>query len=193
MSINKLEASTTVVLSCDFQSAVAARFGDMISPAVAKAASVIAAARAANVRVMHVVVGFRPGYPEIDPAHPTFGPVVKSGAMIITTPGADILPAVAPVGDEPIVVKRRVGAFTYTDLELLLRARKLETVVLVGVATSGVILSTVRYGSDAGFRFVVVADGCADPDEEVHRVLTTKVFPRQAAVATASEVAAALS
>jgi nicotinamidase-related amidase len=92
-----------------------------------------------------------------------------------------------------VIVKRRVGAFTYTDLELILRSQRIETVVLFGVATSGVVLSTLRYGSDAGFKFVIADDACADMDDEVHRVLTTKVFVRQATVAPASEVAAALS
>ncbi len=191
--MNKLNASTTAILSCDFQTAVAKHIPDKIGAAVDKAATVIAAARAAKVRVMHVVVGFRPGYPEIDPTHPTFGPVAKTGTMIITTPGADILAGVAPVGDEPVIVKRRVGAFTYTDLELILRSQRIDTVVMCGVATSGVILSTVRYGSDAGFKFIIAEDACADMDDEVHRVLTTKVLVRQATVASASEVAAALS
>lgn len=191
--MNKLDPSKTAVLSCDFQAAIAGRIPDKIGPTAARAAAVIAAARAAKVRVMHVVVGFRPGYPEVDPTHPVFGAIAKTGAMIVTTPGSDIIPEVAPHGDEAVIVKRRVGAFTYTDLELILRSQRIETVVLFGVATSGVVLSTLRYGSDAGFKFVIADDACADMDDEVHRVLTTKVFVRQATVAPASEVAAALS
>lgn len=61
------------------------------------------------------------------------------------------------------------------------------------MATSGVVLSTVRQAADADDRLVALADCCADRDEKVHRVLTEKVFPRQAAVMTAETSVAALS
>jgi len=64
--------------------------------------------------------------------------------------------------------------------------------VLAGIATSGVVLSTVRHAADADYRIVVVADCCGDADAEVHRVLTEKVFPRQARVANGVEMIAAL-
>ena len=62
----------------------------------------------------------------------------------------------------------------------------------MGHATSGVILSTVRYGADADYSLMVVEDGCADPDAEVHQLLMQKVFPRQAVVASSQEVVRAL-
>jgi len=55
-----------------------------------------------------------------------------------------------------------------------------------------VVLSTVRHAADADYRIVIVADCCADPDAEVHRVLMEKVFPRQAKVVNSAEVIAAL-
>ena len=97
-----------------------------------------------------------------------------------------------PEENDVIVVKHRVSAFAGTDLEMILRARGLDALVLLGIATSGVILSTVRHGADADYRLVVVKDCCADADEEVHRVLTEKVFVRQATVISASEAIAAL-
>jgi len=59
--------------------------------------------------------------------------------------------------------------------------------VLTGIATSGVVLSTLRQAADLDYRLVVLAAACADADPEVHRVLTTKVFPRQAEVLTVEE------
>ncbi|HXC06188.1 MAG TPA: isochorismatase family protein [Bacteroidia bacterium] len=59
--------------------------------------------------------------------------------------------------------------------------------ILTGVATSGVVLSTLREASDKDYRLTVLSDCCADRDEEVHRVLTTKVFIRQAEVMTVKE------
>jgi len=59
--------------------------------------------------------------------------------------------------------------------------------VLTGVATSGVVLSTIREAADKDYRLTVIADCCADGDEEVHRVLTTKIFPRQSDVCNVKE------
>jgi len=99
---------------------------------------------------------------------------------------------VAPLPGDPIVVKHRVSAFSGTDLETLLRARGIDTLVLFGIATSGVVLSTVRHGADADYRLVVIKDCCVDGDDEVHRVLTEKVLARQATVVGAADVLAAL-
>jgi nicotinamidase-related amidase len=97
-------------------------------------------------------------------------------------PGSAIHPAVAPVVGDVIVTKRRVSAFTGSDLEVVLRAADVDHLVLTGIATSGVVLSTLRQAADLDYRLTVLADGCLDADPEVHRVLTEKVFPRQADV-----------
>jgi nicotinamidase-related amidase len=73
-----------------------------------------------------------------------------------------------------------------------LRAGEIDTLVLTGVSTSGVVLSTIREAADRDFGLVVLADGCLDGDPEVHRVLTEKVFPRQADVITVEEWVAAI-
>jgi nicotinamidase-related amidase len=75
---------------------------------------------------------------------------------------------------------------------MILRANGVETLVLAGVATSGVLLSTLRHAADADYRCIVVKDGCADADPEVHEILTGKVFPRQAMVVSAEQLVAAL-
>jgi nicotinamidase-related amidase len=89
-----------------------------------------------------------------------------------------------------VVTKRRVSAFTGSDLEVVLRSLGAGTLVLTGIATSGVVLSTLRQAADLDYRLVVLADACLDADPEVHRVLLEKVFPRQATVRTAAQWAA---
>jgi nicotinamidase-related amidase len=91
-----------------------------------------------------------------------------------------------------VVTKRRVGAFIGSELEVVLRAQNIDHLVLSGIATSGVVLSTLRAAADMDYPLTVLSDCCADGDHEVHRVLLTKVFPRQADVLTAAEWAAAL-
>ena len=90
------------------------------------------------------------------------------------------------------MVKRRVSAFTGSDLEVVLRALEVDHLVLAGIATSGVVLSTLREAADRDYRLTVLADACSDGDDEVHRVLTEKVFPRQADVVTVDAWAASL-
>ena len=96
-------------------------------------------------------------------------------------------PSLPPLENEPVVIKRRVSAFAGSDLEVVLRAQGIGHMVLTGIATSGVVLSTLREAADKDYRITVLADCCGDADEEVHRVLTTKIFPRQAEVATLEE------
>ena len=64
--------------------------------------------------------------------------------------------------------------------------------MLSGIATSGVVLSTLREAADKDYAITILSDCCADRDEEVHRVLTTKVFARQAEVMKAVEWTASL-
>lgn len=90
------------------------------------------------------------------------------------------------------MVKRRVSAFTGSDLEVVLRALEVDHLVLAGIATSGVVLSTLREAADRDYRLTVLADACSDGDDEVHRVLTEKVFRRQADVVTVDAWAASL-
>jgi nicotinamidase-related amidase len=187
-----IESDRTAVLALDLQADIVARLGDRASAAVEQAAGVLGAARKARLPVIYVVVGFRPGYPELSKRNALFAAVAQAGRFITSTPVADIAPGVRPEDGDVVVVKHRVSAFTGTDLEMILRAKGIDTLVLFGISTSGVVLSTVRHAADADYRLVVVRDACADADDEVHRVLTEKVLARQATVTAASEAIAAL-
>lgn len=95
-----------------------------------------------------------------------------------------IYESVKPKPGEPIVTKLRVSAFSGSDLEVILRSLRIDTLILTGIATSGVVLSTLREAADRDYTLKVLADACLDSDPEVHRVLVEKVFPRQAEVLT---------
>jgi nicotinamidase-related amidase len=182
----------SVLLVMDFQQGIVARLGN--EDVLAAAAHAVGAAREAGVPVMFVRVGFRPGYPEAAESNRTFGAVAAAGdAMTQDHPATQIHPALAPRADEPVIVKRRVSAFSGSDLDVLLRGARAGSLVLAGIATSGVVLSTLRQAADLDYGLTVLADACADADPEVHRVLTEKVFPRQADVTTAEEWAKTLS
>lgn len=151
------------------------------------------AARAAGLRVTYVRVALTDEDAARTPATNTrFFESAASGRLRDGQPDVAVDPRIAPSENEVVVRKRRVGAFSTTDLSKKLRAAGVDTVILTGIATSGVVLSTVRDAADQDYRVVVLEDGCFDRDTEVHRVLTEKVFPRQAAVASIDEFVSAL-
>ncbi len=186
-----LDPTSSALLVMDYQSAVVGRLADA-APLLERTARVLKAARAAGLRVLYVVVGFRPGYPEVSASNARFSVVRGSGQFLPDDPGVGIHPAVAPEPKEVTVTKHRVNAFHGTDLDLILRANRIETLVLLGIATGGVVLSTLRHAADADYRCLVVEDCCADTDPEVHACLTGKVFPRQATVISSESLIAGL-
>ncbi len=173
--------TSTALLVMDVQQSIVERFGDD-EGYLSRLAAAVTAARGAGIRVIYVTIGFRAGYPEVSPRNKSFAAVAGSGRYIDGDPGAHVHPAVAPAPGEVIVTKRRVSAFAGSDLDMVLRAGGIDSLVLAGIATSGVVLSTLRQAADLDYRLTVLADGCLDSDPEVHRVLLEKVFPRQAEV-----------
>jgi nicotinamidase-related amidase len=188
----QIDRARSAVLIMDYQRAVVEGFATEQEPLLKRAAEVLARARGAGLKVIYIVVNFRPGYPEISARNVNFSAVRQSGRFIAEA-GTEVHPAVAPQDKDIIVIKHRVGAFPGTDLDLILRANDIETLVMFGIATSGVVLSTLRHAADTDYRLVVLKDCCSDRDPEVHRVLIDKVFPRQAKVITAAEFVAALT
>ncbi len=186
-----IERSRSAVLIMDYQAAVVTGFAADQEALLKRAAEALSKARGAGLKVIYIVVNFRPGYPEVSPRNVNFSAVRQAGRFIAEA-GTEVHPAVAPQPGDIVVVKHRVGAFPGTDLDMILRANDIETLVMFGIATSGVVLSTLRHAADADYRLVVLKDCCSDRDAEVHRVLVEKVFPRQAKVITAAEFIAAL-
>lgn len=164
----------------DVQNVIVERYAD--EAYLKRLKEAVGAARAAGLPVIHVAVGFRPGRAEVHPRNKMFGAL--AGRPV--TPGEEqadaIHPDVAPLPGEPVVVKRRVSGFSGSDLDMVLRAGGIGHLVLAGIATGGVVLSTVRQAADLDYALTVLSDGCADLDPEVHRVLVEKVFPQQADV-----------
>ena len=181
-----MPGSRPVLLVMDFQHGIVESIAD---PSVLEAAGrAVKAARASEIPVMFVRVAFRPGYPEAAASNAAFAAMAERGdAMTQDHPATQVHDALEPRPDEPVVVKRRVSAFSGSDLDVLLRAAGADTLVLAGIATGGVVLSTLRQAADLDYRLTVLSDACADRDPEVHRVLMEKVFPRQAVVTVTDE------
>lgn len=173
--------NNTALLVMDMQMGIVSRYPDAAKLA-GKIAGGISHARKNGIPVIYVVVGFRKGMPEISADNKSFSMIKSSMANVDMNEWMKVLPNIAPQNDEITIVKKRISAFAGSDLEVVLRGLNVRHLVLCGVATSGVVLSTLREAADKDFQLTVLADCCADADEEVHRVLTTKIFTRQADV-----------
>jgi nicotinamidase-related amidase len=173
--------TSTALLIMDVQQGIVDRAGGA-PEYLAALGGALMAARQAGIPVIYVAVGFRAGYPEVSPRNKSFGAIAGTGRFADGDPAREVQPAVAPAPGDVVVTKRRVSAFAGSDLEVVLRAQGIGHLVLAGIATSGVVLSTLRQAADLDYQLTVLADGCLDADPEVHQVLLEKVFPRQAEV-----------
>jgi len=188
-----IERDKTAVVIMDYQNDIVGGYPeDVRIELLTRASKVLTTARREGIPVIYVVVRFREGYPEISSRDAARRGIRQTGRLVEGTPGAEILPEVAPQPREVVVTKRRTGPFSTTDLNAILNAKGIETLVLMGVSTSGCVLSAVRWAADIDYRSIVIADCCADRDDEVQQVLTEKVFPRQATVVTSDEFIQAL-
>lgn len=183
------EMTDAALLVMDVQNGIVERYAEQSEALLATLGRATAAARSARMPVIYVRVAFRPDAPEISRRNKSFAAIGASVTMRDDSPSTQVHAAVAPRPGDVVVTKRRVSAFTGSDLEVVLRSLEVTSLVLTGIATSGVVLSTLRQAADLDYELTVLRDGCADADPEVHRVLVEKVFPRQAAVVTTDESA----
>lgn len=173
----------------DYQNSIVDNLGT--DEGLAAATAAVSAARERRIPVVFVRVAFRPGAPEAASTNKMFSGMASRMAQ--QAPDATEIHSAFGVGDDDIVVtKLRVSAFAGSDLEVLLRGLGVRDLVMCGIATSGVVLSTLRQAADLDFGLTVLSDACIDRDPEVHRVLLEKVFPRQADVVTTAEWTASL-
>jgi nicotinamidase-related amidase len=194
MSIPLPDLKRAALLSMDLHSSIVPIYTQSDPGYITRVASVLRAARERGMRILHVQVGFRPGMPEVSERNVLFA-AVKSNPQwqqLFLGQGGVLHPAAAPLGDEVIITKHRGSAFTGTDLEMILRANDIETLILLGIATTGVVLATLLHAADADYRLVVVGDCCADRDPELHTALIDRYFPRLATVIDAAGLCEAL-
>jgi nicotinamidase-related amidase len=181
-----MEKKNTALLVMDMQASIISMLPANAAP-TNNVAEAIAHARSNNIPVIYVVAGFRQGLPEVSSNNKSFAASKERLANADMNEWVKIDDDVAPHANDIIITKRRVSAFTGSDLEVVLRAFDIKHLVLTGIATSGVVLSTLREAADKDYALTVLSDACADADEEVHRVLTAKIFIRQADVITTDE------
>lgn len=182
-----MPANKTALLVMDIQPSIVSNVADG-EAYVDKVSQTVDSARLKNIPILFIVVGFRPGFPEVSSHNKSFGAIKKDGPVGMIEPS----PVIAQREGDIVITKRRVSAFTGSDLEVVLRGQEVTNLILCGIATSGVILSTTREAADKDYSITILSDLCRDRDEEVHRVLLEKVLPRQADITTAEQWLATL-
>ena len=139
------DVARTALLAMDCQTGIVSIYAKPPEEFLERAATVLRAARNTGMSIVHVQVGFRPGLPEVSGRNKLFAAIKSSSQHQKLFEGATgaINPALGPEADDIVVTKHRVSAFAGTDLEMLLRAKDIDTLVLFGIATSGVVLRTL--------------------------------------------------
>ena len=137
------------------------------SAVVDAAADLLEAARGNGIPVIHTAVHYRAGAPDAG----LF--VRKVGALVLLADDADgnlreLMPAVAPLPTETLIVKQYASAFFGTSLAATLTSSGVDTAVIAGVTTSGCIRATATDALQYGFRPLVVRDACADRSAAYH-------------------------
>jgi nicotinamidase-related amidase len=193
-----VDPGRTALLVMDYQNGIVDSLGsvDAADSVLDATAAAIALVRGRGGTIGYVRVAFTDADYAAVPDTSAFARALtpeRRATLHADAPTTAIHDRVAPEPGDIVVRKTRVGAFSTTDLDHQLRAAGITTLILAGISTSGVVLSTVRDAADRDYRLVVLADACADHVAEVHDVLVTKVFPRQAYVTTTAELANLLS
>jgi nicotinamidase-related amidase len=190
-TIQPIVPATTALLVMDYQHGTLGRLPDA-DALLTRAQETIELLRSRGVTIGYVRVGFadgeKPGGRMGTLVTPEILPMLHADA-----PGTQIHDRVAPHDGDIVVRKVRVGPFGTTDLHSQLQARGIDTLILAGLSTSGVVLSAVRDGHDRDYRLVVVSDLTADPEPDVHEFLIGRVISKQADVVTAADLPGLLS
>jgi nicotinamidase-related amidase len=189
----KIDPARTALLVMDYQQGILNRVEDPDALA-AKARTAIDTLREAGATIGYVRVAFTN---EDLAAMPDGAPMARvkampAGSMSADSPATQIDERVAPQDGDIIVRKVRVGAFGTTDLDEQLRARGVDTLVLAGISTSGVVISTLIEAHDRDYRLFVLADATADFDAELHASLIGGFFPKRAEVIEVGDLPALL-
>ena len=186
--LSTLDPRRTAFLTLDIQTALVDFYAK--EDFVGAVTSLLACARNLNATVIHVKVGFRPGFPEVSERNRLFSSLTKNPnyAKMLNTELLNLHPALEARPDEPVVAKSRISAFEGTDLKALLRAKDIDTLVLFGIITSGVVLSTALEAMDQDYRVLIVRDACADSDPELHACLLDRLLAKRTDVVTTAQV-----
>jgi nicotinamidase-related amidase len=194
ISLAPLVPARTALLLLDFHSLSVSYAQKAVDGGLVKrAARARAIARSAAVQVVYVRVALdETDYRTIGRLNKTFAPYAEARVLGDGDPSTEITSDLRPESGDLVVTKKRFGAFSTSNLDLLLSPRSFDNLVLCGISTSGVVLSTVLEAADRDYRVLVLRDCCGDPDTELHELLIQRCFPVHSDVLTSDDFGALL-
>ena len=125
-------------------------------------------ARRSGATVVYTRVAWQPGYLDLVANSPLLGMVAQSQCLVEGSAKAEIVPQLTPQDGDVVLTHKRIGGFSASQLDVLLRSRGIDTVLFAGVATNASVESTARQASDLGYRTIIIADACSAADPTAH-------------------------
>ncbi|MFB9831623.1 MFS transporter [Actinoallomurus acaciae] len=175
-----IDPKRTALLAMDFQNGIVTHIPGS-DALIERVNGAIADVRAAGGTIGYVRVAFtEDDWTAVPESNKTFAAAAAAKMMHDEDTTTRIDERLTPQEGDIVVRKIRFGGISTTDLDRRLRDRGIDTLVLSGISTSGVVLSTLIDAADRDYRVYVLSDGVADSDTEVHEVLLNKVFPSRA-------------
>lgn len=158
-----------------------------------KSATVLEASRAAGVAVIYVNIEFRPGFPELKkPTYPLIESIQERNAFLRGSWDAAVPEELAPQETDIVIINFDSSAFSHTDLDGILRAKKIESLYLMGIATNWVVESTTRYGAELGYDITVLEDCCQGFSDKLHDFAIKETLPYYATISSSDAYKASL-
>ena len=192
MSSLTLDPHHTAIVVIDLQQGIIQRQGapHPMASVVANAARLLVAARSAGVKPVLVHVG---GSPDgADRLHPAADEAMRSSSDL-PPDWSDLIPELDQQPGDIVILKRQWGAFYGTDLDLHLRRRGINTILLCGVASEFGVESTARDAFERGYEQVFAEDAMTGLSAESHANAVSRIFPRLGRVRSTDEILAALA
>ncbi|HWE89297.1 MAG TPA: cysteine hydrolase [Pseudonocardiaceae bacterium] len=177
-----IDPKRTALLAMDIQNGVV---GSAPEPdaLLERVQGAIADVRAGGGTIGYVRVAFtEDDWAAVPETNNAFSQLAKARGMHHEDAAAQIDERIAPEDGDIVVRKTRIGGMSTTDLHEQLTGRGIDTLVLTGVSTSGVVMSTLVEAVDRDYRVIVLSDGVADQRADVHEILLNTVFPSRAHV-----------
>ncbi|AOK08078.1 isochorismatase family cysteine hydrolase [Burkholderia latens] len=176
--IPSIVPAQTALIVMHYQTDILGLFPSVAPTLLANTRKLCDAARTGGVQVYFANLHFSPGYPEVSPRNKNGQGIKQLGLFVNDGP----CPELGRLDHEPLIAAHRASVFCRTDLQPRLVAKGIDTLILVGIASTGVVLSSVAHASDADFRLFTVKDCCYDPDQVVHEHLFATAFETRTTV-----------
>lgn len=189
MQTPSIVPAQTALVVMHYQTDILELFPSVAPTLLANTRQLCDAARAKGISVYFAKIHFSPGYPEVSPLNKN-GQGIKQLGLFVND---RISPELGQQATEPLIIAHRASVFFGTDLQVRLSAQGINTLLMVGIASTGVVLSSVAHASDADFRLFTVKDCCYDPDQVVHDHLFSTAFDSRTTVLSLADALSLLA